>query len=41
MITARVHPGETPASYALEGIVNFLLSKNDFRAYIIRKFFIL
>jgi len=39
-VTARVHPGETPASYALEGILNFILSKNDFRSYILRKFFV-
>ena len=32
LITARVHPGETPASYALEGIINFLLNKTDPRA---------
>lgn len=29
LITARVHPGETQASFALEGIVNFLLSDCD------------
>lgn len=29
LITCRVHPGETPASYALEGIINFLFEKNE------------
>ncbi len=40
LLTARVHPGETPASYALEGIINFLLSKTDARALLLRKFFV-
>jgi cytosolic carboxypeptidase protein 5 len=34
-----VHPGESPASYALEGIIEFLLNKNDLRAFLLRKFF--
>jgi hypothetical protein len=29
LITSRVHPGETPASYVLEGILNFLFQKNE------------
>lgn len=29
LITSRVHPGETPASYVLEGIINFLFEKNE------------
>ena len=28
IITSRVHPGEIPASFALEGMVDFLLSEN-------------
>ena len=35
-----MHPGETPSSYALEGIVNFLLRKNDARALLLRKYFV-
>jgi murein tripeptide amidase MpaA len=35
-----VHPGESPSSYALEGIINFLLNKTDPRAYLLRKFFV-
>jgi len=40
LITARVHPGETPSSYALEGLVNFLLNRNDARAALLRHFFV-
>ena len=40
LITARVHPGETPASYSLEGIIDFLTDKSDLRAYLLRKFFV-
>jgi len=31
-LTARVHPGETPSSYVMRGIVKFLLSMKDCRA---------
>jgi murein tripeptide amidase MpaA len=36
IITARVHPGETQASFALEGMVNFILSDHQ-KAKEIRK----
>ncbi|EAR93059.2 zinc carboxypeptidase family protein (macronuclear) [Tetrahymena thermophila SB210] len=39
LISARVHPGETPASFALEGFLKFLLNKNDLRAVLLRKYF--
>ena len=27
LITARIHPGETPSSHAMNGIIKFLLNK--------------
>jgi hypothetical protein len=27
LLTARVHPGETPASFAMNGTIQFLLNK--------------
>jgi len=30
MITARVHASETVGSYVLEGLINFLLSNEEF-----------
>ncbi len=40
LITGRVHPGETPSSYAMDGIIKFLMNKNDLRAVLLRKFFL-
>jgi murein tripeptide amidase MpaA len=40
IITARVHPGETQASFALEGMVNFLLSSHK-KAVELRKHYII
>ncbi len=39
-ISARVHPGETPSSYLMNGILRFLLNKKDPRAEILRKAFV-
>jgi murein tripeptide amidase MpaA len=39
MLTCRVHPGETSASYALEGIINFLLSRDE-RSNLLLKYFV-
>lgn len=39
VITSRIHPGETPASYMCEGLIDYLLS-NDNNAKLLRKYFI-
>lgn len=39
MISSRVHPGETPSSYALEGLLKFLTNKQDLRSQLLLKFF--
>ena len=39
-LTARVHPGETPASYSMRGIVKFLLNERDVRAQRLRDHFV-
>ena len=39
-ISARVHPGETPSSFLMNGIIRFLINKNDPRAEILRKAFV-
>ena len=38
-VTARVHPGETPAAHICNGVINFLTS-NDPRATILREIFV-
>jgi hypothetical protein len=40
LLTARVHPGEVPASHTMNGIINFLLDKTDARAHLLRKYFV-
>lgn len=35
-----MHPGETPSSFALEGVLKFLLNKQDTRAALLRKYFV-
>lgn len=39
LITARVHPGETSASFCFEGLLHFLMDKTDYRAHLLRKSF--
>ena len=39
-LTSRVHPGETPASYVLNGILNFLLNEKSDQAKVLLKQFV-
>ena len=40
LITARVHPGETAASFTMEGIINFLINNQDVRSFLLKKMFV-
>ena len=40
LLTARVHPGESPASHVFEGVVRFLLDEADPRARLLRERFV-
>ena len=39
-LSARVHPGETPSSFVINGVLNLLLTKNDPTALLLRKMFV-
>ncbi|BFZ00186.1 hypothetical protein BsWGS_03224 [Bradybaena similaris] len=40
VLSSRVHPGETPASYVYNGFLNFILRENDPRACQLRRQFV-
>ena len=40
LVSSRVHPGETPASHVLEGLLELLLRPNDPRAIALRERFV-
>eukprot|EP00357_Protocruzia_adherens_P000565 CAMPEP_0115022640 /NCGR_PEP_ID=MMETSP0216-20121206/31702_1 /TAXON_ID=223996 /ORGANISM="Protocruzia adherens, Strain Boccale" /LENGTH=1017 /DNA_ID=CAMNT_0002395425 /DNA_START=142 /DNA_END=3195 /DNA_ORIENTATION=- len=40
VLSARVHPGETPASFLMNGAIKFLLNKTDPRAIELRRNFV-
>jgi murein tripeptide amidase MpaA len=35
-----VHPGESISSYAMKGVIDFLMNKEDLRAKLLRKMFV-
>lgn len=39
-LSARVHPGETPSSFVMAGMINFLLSREDPIAFALRRHFV-
>lgn len=39
-VSARVHPGETPSSFVFNGLLNFLLNRDDPIASALRKHYV-
>ena len=39
-MSSRVHPGETPSSHVFNGLLQFVLRKDDPRAQALRKHFV-
>lgn len=39
-LSARVHPGETPSSYVMNGMISLLMAKSDPVAVMLRKNFV-
>jgi len=39
-VSARVHPGETPSSYVLNGLLSLLISRDDPIALVLRRHFV-
>lgn len=39
-LSARVHPGETPSSFVMTGVINFLLTREDPIAQLLRKMYV-
>ena len=39
-ISSRVHPGEVPASFVLNGFLGFILRSTDPRAVLLRQLFV-
>jgi hypothetical protein len=39
-VSARVHPGETPSSFVLNGLLNLLLARDDPTAILLRKMYV-
>ena len=40
LLSARVHPGETPASFMMHGCLGMLLDPHDPRAKVLRRHFV-
>ena len=41
MLSARVHPGETPAAFTMDGALHFLLKRDDPRAIALRRKYVI